>query len=208
VKLRVLCATVFSLLFTAACGYSDPYGNSGPVANESPPHGSPTPGVDDFHAGDGLPRITYPDGLQYVTLKVGTGQIAKLGDIVTMQYTGWLQDGTVFDSSRQPGRTAFSAYLAPDPSNCPSIPNVSCVIAGWNEGVPGMAVGGIRKLIIPPELAYGAQGQQDPQTGAYLIPPEATLVFEVELISVKAGPKPSPTPTPKASPSPTPSPSK
>ena len=195
-------ALILAFLFAAACGYSDPYATNGPVANESPPHGSPTPGVDDFHAGDGLPRITYPDGLQFITLKVGTGQLAKIGDIVTMQYTGWLTDGTVFDSSRQAGRSAFSALLSSAPSTCTSTSAYSCVIPGWNEGLPGMAVGGIRKLIIPPDLAYGPQGQQDPQTGAYLIPPDATLVFEVELISVKAGPKPSPSPTPKASPSP------
>jgi FKBP-type peptidyl-prolyl cis-trans isomerase FkpA len=196
------------MLFMAACGYSDPYGTGGPVANESPAHGSPTPGVDDFHAGDGLPQITFPDGLKYVTLKVGTGQVAQVGDIVTMQYTGWLSDGTLFDSSRQAGRTAFNALLAADPASCSSKPpDYSCVIAGWNEGIPGMAVGGQRKLIIPPELAYGAQGQQDQQTGANIIPPNATLTFEIELIAVKAGPKPTPSPTPKASPSPSPSPS-
>jgi FKBP-type peptidyl-prolyl cis-trans isomerase FkpA len=194
------------MLFMAACGYADPYGTGGPVANESPAHGSPTPGVDDFHAGDGLPVITFPDGLKYVTLKIGTGAVAKVGDIVTMQYTGWLSDGTPFDSSRLTGRGAFNALLAANLATCSSKPPAySCVIGGWNEGIPGMAVGGQRKLIIPPELAYGAQGQQDPQTGAYIIPPSATLTFEIELIAVTAGPKPSPSPSPKPSPSPSPS---
>jgi len=80
------------------------------------------------------------------------------------------------------------------------------VIAGWDEGIPGMRVGGKRKLILPPDLGYGANGQTDQQTGAVVIPPNATLVFEVELLKVeKAPPPPSPKPTP--TPSPTPSPS-
>ncbi len=66
------------------------------------------------------------------------------------------------------------------------------VIPGWDEGVPGMAAGGQRKLIIPASLAYGAQGQTDPNTGQTIIPPNATLIFEIELVSVKAGPSPSP----------------
>ena len=202
-KLRVATAGLTLLFAVAACGYADPYGSGGPVANESPPHGSPTPGVDDFHAGDGLPQVTFPDGLKYVTLKQGTGQVAKTGDIVTVQYTGWLSDGTPFDSSRQKGRTAFAVLLAANAATCQSQAAYTCVIPGWNEGIPGMAVGGQRKLIIPPDLAYGAQGQQDPQTGAYIIPPAATLVFEIEVLAVKAGPTPSP--SPKSSPSPSPS---
>ncbi len=112
----------------------------------------------------------------------GTGAVARAGDEATVQYTGWLADGTMFDSSRvrnQPFNFTIGAGQ---------------VIPGWDEGVPGMAAGGQRKLIIPASLAYGAQGQTDPSTGATVIPPNATLVFEIELISVKPGPSPSPSP--------------
>lgn len=204
---RLLGVIALTFLTAAACGYADPYATNGPVANESPIHGSPTPGVDDFHAGDGLKPVIFPDGLKYIDLKLGTGVVARTGDIATVQYTGWLTDGTLFDSSREPGRTPFAVLIAQDPATCTSASTYSCVIPGWNEGIPGMAVGGQRKLIIPSALAYGTQGQQDPNTGATVIPPDATLVFEVELLSVKAGPKPSPVPTPKPSPTPSPSPS-
>jgi len=182
-------------LITAACGYADPYASAGPVANESPAHGSPTPGVDDFHAGDGLTPVTFPDGLQYIELTKGTGAVAHTNDIAVVQYTGWLTDGTLFDSSRSRNQP-FSFTIGQGQ-----------VIPGWDEGVPGMAAGGQRKLIIPSSLAYGPQGQQDPNTGATIIPPNATLVFEIELLSVKPGPTPTPTPPAKPTPTPSPSPS-
>lgn len=190
---RLLAAAFAAFLVTAACGYADPYGTTGPVANESPVHGTPTPGVDDFHAGDGMTPVTLPDGLKYIDLTKGTGALAHTNDIVVVQYSGWLIDGTLFDSSRSRNQP-FSFTIGQGQ-----------VIPGWDEGIPGLAVGGQRKLIIPAALAYGAQGQQDPNTGATIIPPNATLVFEVELISVKAGP--TPTPTPPASPSPSAKPS-
>ena len=189
----LLIASAFAL---AACGYSDPYAASGPVANESPAVACQIAGADCFADGSGLPLNTYPDGLQYVDIKVGTGTLVHGNDIVTVQYTGWLNDGTKFDSSRNPGRSSFTVGLG-----------AGQVIAGWDEGIPGMKVGGKRKLIIPPSLGYGARGQQDQQSGAYIIPPNATLVFEVEVLSVKPGPSPSPIPTPKPTPSPSPSPS-
>jgi FKBP-type peptidyl-prolyl cis-trans isomerase len=195
VRLAVGAALVAAFLGTAACGYADPYASNGPVANESPGRGSPTPNVDDFHAGDGLPAITYPDGLKAIDFAKGTGAVAHTGDSVTVQYTGWLSDGTIFDSSRGRGQP-FTVVIGQ-----------GNVIPGWDEGVPGMAAGGKRKLIIPPALAYGAQGQQDPNTGATIIPPDATLVFDIELVSVKAGPTPSPHPSPTPLTSPTPSPS-
>ncbi|HYT11850.1 MAG TPA: FKBP-type peptidyl-prolyl cis-trans isomerase [Candidatus Nitrosopolaris sp.] len=182
----------------AACGYSDPYATSGQVANESPGvHVSPSPGTDDFNAGGGLPVVTYPDGLQYIDLTVGTGAVVHGTDIVTVQYTGWLNaGGSKFDSSRDRNQP-FTVPLGQGQ-----------VIPGWDEGIPGMKVGGKRKLIIPAALGYGSAGQQDQQSGAYIIPPNAVLVFEVEVLSVKPGPSPSPIPTPKPSPSPSPSPSK
>jgi len=184
----------------ASCGYADPYVTSGPVANESPappPSPTPSPGVDDFNSGAGLPIVTYPDGLKIIDLKVGTGAVAVSGKQVTMQYTGWLSTGPPpFDSSRQAGRSAFVFTLG-----------AGQVIPGWDEGIAGMKVGGKRKLILPAALGYGANGQTDPNTGATVIPPNAILVFEVELLKVEKAPKPSPSPTPPPTPSPSPSPS-
>ena len=140
--------------------------------------------------------VQTPSGLKYIDEKEGSGAAAKAGDRVSVHYTGKLKDGKKFDSSRDRGQP-FAVTLGQGQ-----------VIAGWDEGIPGMKVGGKRKLIIPAALGYGAQGQQDQQSGAYIIPPNAVLVFEVEVLSVKAGPSPSPIPTPKPSPSPSPSPSK
>ncbi len=194
----LLAVIALTALAAAACGYADPYVTSGPVANESPappPSPSPSPGVDDFNSGAGLPIITYPDGLKIIDLTVGTGAVAVSGKQVTMQYTGWLSSGPPpFDSSRKAGRSPFVFTLGGGQ-----------VIPGWDEGIAGMKVGGKRKLIIPPALGYGANGQTDPNTGATVIPPNATLVFEVELLKVGPAPKPTPTPSPSPSPSPTPS---
>ena len=196
-RATLLAALALTALGAAACGYSDPYASTGPIANESPGASSaptPSPGVDDFNQGGGVTSckttdtpscVTYPDGLRVVDLKVGAGDVAKTGLNAEVQYTGWLTDGTQFDSSRQPGRTSFTVLIGKGQ-----------VIPGWDEGVPGMKVGGKRKLIIPGQLAYGASGQTDPNTGATIIPPNATLVFDIELISVKPGPSPSPSPKP------------
>lgn len=175
----ILAGIVFA---AAACGYSDPYASNGPVANTSPGQATPSPGADDFHAGDGLTPVTYPDGLKVIDLKVGTGAVAQTGAEVTVQYTGWLADGVMFDSSRSRGQPFVFTI------------GQGQVIPGWEEGVPGMKAGGQRKLIIPADLAYGSQGQTDPQTGATVIPPNATLVFEIELISAKPGASPSASP--------------
>jgi peptidylprolyl isomerase len=198
VRGTLLAVLSLAAVAASACGYPDPYTTSGPVANESAAplaSPSPSPGTDDFNSGAGLPIVTYPDGLKYIDLKVGTGAVARSSQNVTVQYTGWLIDGTEFDSSRTSGRTPFTFQLGQ-----------GNVIPGWDEGVPGMKVGGKRKLIIPSDLAYGPSGQTDPNTGAVVIPPSATLVFEVELTKVAPGPKPSPIPkvTPSPSPSPTP----
>jgi FKBP-type peptidyl-prolyl cis-trans isomerase len=100
-------------------------------------------------------------------LVVGTGASPKRGQTVRVHYTGWLTDGTKFDSSHDHG-AAFEFPIGK-----------GHVIAGWDEGVASMKVGGKRKLIIPPELGYGAQG------AGGVIPPNATLVFEVELLGVR-----------------------
>jgi FKBP-type peptidyl-prolyl cis-trans isomerase FkpA len=107
------------------------------------------------------------DGLKYTDDQVGTGAEAQAGKTVSVHYTGWLTDGTKFDSSKDRGQP-FSFPLG-----------AGRVIKGWDEGVAGMKVGGKRTLTIPPELGYGARGAP----GA--IPPNATLKFEVELLEVK-----------------------
>ncbi|HBC69291.1 MAG: FKBP-type peptidyl-prolyl cis-trans isomerase [Duodenibacillus sp.] len=104
--------------------------------------------------------------LKIEELKVGTGAEAKAGDEVRVHYTGWLTDGTKFDSSVDRGQP-FSFTLG-----------VGMVIRGWDEGVAGMKVGGKRKLTIPAHLGYGARG------AGRVIPPNATLVFEVELLGI------------------------
>ena len=195
----VLALLSLTALGAAACGYPDPYANPGPVANESPGAApSISPGADDFNAGKGLPVVTYPDGLQIVDLTVGTGDTAKQGMVVTVQYTGWLISGTQFDTSRQAGRGPFKVLLSNDPGLCQKQGvDYTCVITGWTEGIQGMKVGGKRKLLIPPALAYGAQPPQGSP-----IPPNATLVFQVELLSATPGPTPAPSPSPSPSPSP------
>jgi FKBP-type peptidyl-prolyl cis-trans isomerase FkpA len=106
-------------------------------------------------------------GLKYEDLQEGDGAEAETGKQVTVHYTGWLVDGTKFDSSLDRNQP-FSFALGKGQ-----------VIRGWDEGVQGMKVGGKRKLTIPPQLAYGARG------AGGVIPPNATLVFEVELLEVR-----------------------
>ncbi len=115
----------------------------------------------------GAQKVTKPDGLVMEDVKVGTGAEAKSGQKVKVHYTGWLTNGTKFDSSVDRG-TPFEFNLG-----------AGQVIKGWDEGVAGMKIGGKRKLTIPPQLGYGARG-----AGA-LIPPNSTLVFDVELLGVK-----------------------
>jgi FKBP-type peptidyl-prolyl cis-trans isomerase len=111
--------------------------------------------------------VTTKSGLKYEDVKVGTGAEATAGHDVVVHYTGTLTDGKKFDSSRDRNEP-FTFPLG-----------AGRVIKGWDEGVAGMKVGGQRKLVIPPELGYGAQG------AGGVIPPNATLLFDVELLQVK-----------------------
>jgi peptidylprolyl isomerase len=111
--------------------------------------------------------VTTPSGLQYEDIKVGDGVQPQAGQTVIVHYTGTLTNGTKFDSSRDRGQP-FSFRLG-----------TGEVIKGWDEGLSTMKVGGQRKLTIPPDLGYGARG------AGGVIPPNATLVFDVELLDVK-----------------------
>jgi peptidylprolyl isomerase len=115
--------------------------------------------------------IEMPDGLKYTDTKTGEGAAARAGNKVSVHYTGWLSDngakGKKFDSSVDRGQP-FQFTLGQHQ-----------VIAGWDEGVAGMKVGGKRTLTIPPELGYGARG------AGGVIPPNATLIFDVELLQVQ-----------------------
>jgi peptidylprolyl isomerase len=118
------------------------------------------------------PVTTTPSGLKIIDIKVGTGPSPKPGQTCAMNYTGWLYEngkkGAKFDSNLDHSGAPFEFPIGKHQ-----------VIAGWDEGVATMKVGGKRTLIIPPELAYGSRG------AGGVIPPNATLIFDVELVAVK-----------------------
>ena len=114
-----------------------------------------------------MAAIKTPSGLTIEDLVVGTGDAAKSGQRVSVHYTGWTTDGKKFDSSKDRGQ-AFLFSLGRGE-----------VIRGWDEGVAGMKIGGQRTLTIPPDMGYGARG------AGGVIPPNATLLFEVELLAVR-----------------------
>ncbi len=114
------------------------------------------------------PQQTNPnEKLQVTDEKIGTGAAVKKGDTVEIKYTGTLTNGTVFDSTDKHGGAPFETQIG-----------VGQVIPGWDQGIIGMQVGGKRKLVIPPSLGYGSQA-----VGS--IPPNSTLIFEVELVGIK-----------------------
>lgn len=111
--------------------------------------------------------VTTESGLKYVDMVVGTGRQPEVGDTASVHYTGWLADGKKFDSSVD-RKEPFSFRVG-----------AGQVIKGWDEGVMGMKIGGKRKLTIPPQLGYGARG------AGGVIPPNATLTFDVELLDLR-----------------------
>jgi hypothetical protein len=111
---------------------------------------------------------TLENGLRYTTLQPGSGPDAGSGQTAKVHYVGTLMDGRQFDSSRELGRSPYEFQIG-----------VSRVISGWHTGICGMKVGERRRLIIPPDLAYGTEGRPP------AIPPNSTLVFDVELIDVR-----------------------
>ncbi len=110
--------------------------------------------------------VEQKSGLKVWDVKEGEGDSCPIGATVKVHYTGWLTDGTEFDSSKKSGRNPVEFPLA-------------LLVKGWQEGVPGMKPGGIRRLYVPAELGYGAKG------AGGQIPPDATLVFVIELIDAK-----------------------
>lgn len=112
-------------------------------------------------------EVKTESGLKYIDLVVGTGRQAEMGDTASVHYTGWLENGTKFDSSVDRNEP-FSFRVG-----------AGRVIKGWDEGVQGMKVGGKRKLTIPSDLGYGARGAGN------VIPPNATLTFDVELLGLR-----------------------
>lgn len=151
---RWIAALFIGLLAFAACGDDGSEGGDG-AGNDSATQGDC----------DTEPQTT-EEGLVIEDLECGDGTEAEVNQLITVHYTGTLEDGTKFDSSKDRGEP-FQFVLG-----------AGMVIRGWDEGFQGMKTGGVRKLTVPPELAYGEAGRDG-------IPPNATLIFEVELLEVE-----------------------
>ena len=147
---------------TATASANEPDADGG--GTPGPTAGAPsTPGAGGPPPVEGQPTVT-DSGLQIIDIEVGTGEAVQAGGTILGHYTGWLEDGTQFATSVGSEPVEFS---------------LTGVIQGWQEGIPGMKVGGKRRLIIPSELAYGETGRPP------VIPPNATLTFDVELLEIR-----------------------
>lgn len=153
-----------------------------PTTTPTPVGQTPAPTPPDQPPEITAPFTTTASGLQIATIQEGTGATPQVNDTVTVNYTGWLQGGGLFDSSLNEGRTPFQFFLGQQR-----------VIGAWDEAVATMKVGGIYRIIAPPDLAYGAAGK--PPT----IPENATLIFDIAVLETApptpVGQTPSPTPT-------------
>jgi FKBP-type peptidyl-prolyl cis-trans isomerase len=170
------CAALAAILLLAGCQQggkeSSTTGTSTGTSTESTPapaapQESTAMSTTPAGPGGSADTITTSSGLKYVEVALGDGAVAEAGMNVSVHYTGWLTDGSKFDSSLDRGQP-FSFPLGG-----------GRVIRGWDEGVKGMRVGGTRKLIIPSELGYGERGSPP------VIPPRATLIFEVKLLGLQ-----------------------
>ena len=152
-----LVALAFALILVlAACGGGDDGGDGGGTGS----------GSSDEECAEGV--VETDSGLEYEELDCGDGEEVERGDTVSVHYVGTLEDGTKFDSSRDRGEPfTFSV-------------GAGQVIQGWDEGIPGIKVGGTRKLTIPPDLGYGEAGAPP------AIPPNSTLIFEVEVLDIQS----------------------
>jgi FKBP-type peptidyl-prolyl cis-trans isomerase FkpA len=179
---RLLAALWLPILVAALTGCGGSVGEGGASTTSAPPAAaSATAGCaegpdnnfhdrgqpDNFSTTPPAPFTKTADGLQYSDLAVGSGATVSEGQCILVQYTGWLATGTKFDSSRD--RDGGFQLLAGKQGQ---------VIPGWQEGIPGMKVGGKRRLVIPPALAYGAQGQPP------AIPANSTLTFDIEVVRI------------------------
>jgi peptidylprolyl isomerase len=158
-----VCSLVSTATLLAQTGTQQP---SSPAANAK--SAAPKSTTTAHPATPAAPWTTTASGLKYRDVVVGKGPQPKPGDDILVNYTGRFTNGKIFDSSLSPGRTPFELHLGRGE-----------VIKGWDEGLSTMHVGGKRKLIIPPDLAYGAGGY------AGVIPPNSTLTFDVELLKIK-----------------------
>jgi peptidylprolyl isomerase len=170
-RTRLLIASGLAVLSIAAVGCGGDDVETATFAVEAPPAGSDSAATEEPASSGKKPKVTVPDGpppkeLETRDLKEGTGAAAKTGDTVTMDYVGVsYSTGEEFDSSFTSGQTI-------------DVPlGEGQVIPGWDEGIVGMKVGGRRELIIPPGMAYGAQGRPG-------IKPNETLVFVVDLLAI------------------------
>ena len=137
-----------------------------PLAAGGPTRTAQSSGQDNGATGK-VKEVVTKSGLRYADLAVGSGEEARPGRIVDVDYIGWLEDGTRFDSSKDRNKPLTFRI------------GIDEVIQGWHEGIAGMREGGKRRLVIPPDLGYGKRG------AGGVIPPNATLVFEVELVAVR-----------------------
>lgn len=162
IQSAALCALSAGLALSACDRVPEPTGSS--ITTDTPAKAEPAQPAQPSKVAGNTKKVTK---LQIKDLKVGKGPAAKDGDTVSVHYTGWLLDGTKFDSSRDRDQP-FSFTLGQ-----------GGVIKGWDKGVVGMKVGGKRELVIPPDLAYGQRGSPPK------IPPNAPLKFDIELLKIK-----------------------
>ena len=171
---KIIALAVLPLFTASGCGPKTASSDAPQTAGSAASSGSPDPSADSLVPmtttinGKTVPLKFMPGGLKYYDTVVGTGATPKTGQTASMRYTGTLLDGTKFDSSYDRGTAPFDFRIG-----------TGQVIPGWDEGVATMKVGGKRRLVIPSTLAYGS----NPPSPA--IPPDATLVFDVELVGVK-----------------------